>query len=267
MSLHDFIYGSGGVPGDFDYGVTHLVCAIILIVLTVVLSIVARKCGNKATKIILYSVAGFQLFFELFWRVLYMCIGYDPNVLWPLYPCNLAGILVPLAVLLNNKIMKKMFYLFGFIGGVLTFVMPQGIFCNQYLNFPILKSVLQHTALILIPVIEYVAGTFRPKIKDFGWVFAGLLVHVFNSEVMSIIIGKTGDYMFFRSGLPFVIPGIPQFLTLGVFGLLVIFLINCAVDPHGTRNLFVKRKKTAATNETTEKPAEIENTPTPKQNE
>jgi hypothetical protein len=36
--------------------------------------------------------------------------------------------------------------------------------------------------------------------------------------------------MFFRSGLPFVIPGIPQYITLSVFALLVLALISWICD-------------------------------------
>ena len=249
MSFYDFMHNIGGTPGDYSYGTTHLVAMGILIALTIILSIVAAKRGQKVTYIILLTLAIFQLVFEVFWRIWYLSLGDPVNTIWPLYPCNLAGILVPLAVVTNNVTLKKMFYLFGFLGGIITFAIPQGIFNVEVLTFGILKSILQHTALILIPVIEYVSGTFRPAIKDFWWLFLGLIIHTINSECISLLIDLPGDYMFFRSDLPFVIPGIPQFITLSVFGLLVIILLNMALDPKGTRELmqkiFHKNKKLA----------------------
>lgn len=238
MTIKDFFYGTGGIVGDYDYGTTHLITVIIISILTITLCLISKKF-KKSVKPILISIAVFQLFFEFLWRLLYVLFQNLPaNYLWPLYPCNLAGIIIPIACLTNCKILKKLFYLFGFLGGIITFAMPEGIFNNAYLNFGILKSILQHTALILIPTIEYVTNTFKPKIKDFGFVILGLLIHIFNSEIVSIIIKNPGDYMFFRSGLPFVIPGIPSFITLGVFGLLVIFIVNVLLDIKGTKSLF-----------------------------
>jgi hypothetical protein len=56
------------------------------------------------------------------------------------------------------------------------------------------------------------------------------MIHVVNCEGITRLLGFTGDYMFFRSGLPFVIPGIPQYITLSVFALLVLALISWICD-------------------------------------
>ena len=111
---------------------------------------------------------------------------------------------------MNLRRGKQLLYLFGFIGGVLTFAMPDGIFCQDVLVFPILKSILQHTGLLLIPAIEYVSGSYRPSLKDYGWIVAGCLIHLVNCEGINRLLGFTEDYMYLRSDLPFVIPGVPQ---------------------------------------------------------
>jgi uncharacterized membrane protein YwaF len=159
-----------------------------------------------------------------------------------MYPCNLGCILIPLFALLDCKRGKQMFYLFGFVGGVLTFAMPDGIFCNDTYVFPILKSVLQHTGLLLIPIVEYVSGSFRPTLKDLGWVILGCLVHLANCEGIDRLLGFTGDYMFFRSGMPFVIPGVPQFITLSVFAVILLALLSFLCDIKGSL-AFLKSQK------------------------
>ena len=123
-----------------------------------------------------------------------------------------------------------MFYLFGFIGGVLTFALPNGIYSSDVMVFPIVKSILQHTGLLLIPLLELGGGTFRPSIRHMGWVVAGLLVHLANCEGIDRLLGFEGDYMFFRSGMPFVIPGVPQYITLSVFALLVLCALSLLCD-------------------------------------
>jgi hypothetical protein len=106
--------------------------------------------------------------------------------------------------------------------------------------FPILKSVLQHTGILLIPIMEYALNSYRPTLRHMPWVVAGLLVHLANSEGVTRLLGLTGDYMFFRSGMPFVIPGVPQFITLSVFALFVFSLLSFLCDIKGSVSFLKK---------------------------
>ena len=121
--------------------------------------------------------------------------------------------------------------------------MPEGIFCRDVLVFPILKSILQHTGLLLIPTIEYISGSYRSSLRDYGWVVGGCLIHLLNCEGIDRLLGFTGDYMFLRSGLPFVIPGVPRWITMGVFGLAVLALLSFVCDVSDSRKWIRERKK------------------------
>ena len=70
--------------------------------------------------------------------------------------------------------------------------------------------------------------------KDLGWVIGGCLIHILNCEGIDRLLGFDGDYMFFRSGMPFVIPGVPQFITLSVFALIVLTLLSFLCDVKGS---------------------------------
>ncbi len=226
QAIENWITGNMGVAGEYQYQAIHLLSTGVVALLVVGCAIYGRARGTKKRKL-LVAISLFHLAFEVLWRVLYLTVRKAaPVSLWPMYPCNLGGILLPIMALSNWKTGKKMFYLFGFVGGILTFAMPEGIFCSNVLSFPILKSILQHTGLLLIPVLEYADGTFRPTIRDLGWCLLGCCIHVVNCEGIDRLLGFTGDYMFFRSGLPFVIPGIPQFITMSVFGILVLALLS-----------------------------------------
>ncbi len=219
-----------GTPGEYQYQAIHLVSSLMVLLCVIAVAVYGRMGGTKKRKF-LVAISVFQLSFEMLWRLIYLFVKQDsPVSLWPMYPCNLGGILIPVIALCNWQTGKKMFYLFGFIGGLLTFAMPEGIFCSDVLIFPILKSILQHTGLLLIPVLEYADGTYRTSLRHFGWCALGCLIHVINCEGIDRLLGFTGDYMFFRSGLPFVIPGVPQFLTMSVFGLLVMALLSYLSD-------------------------------------
>lgn len=228
MSFYDWLVGNGGTPGEYQYQTIHIVTTIIVVAVTIAFGIIGgSKLDGKIKKKILNGVAIFHLAFEVTWRIIFLTFKKTPiEMCWPMYPCNLNGILIPIFVLTNSKLGKRMFYLFGFIGGVLTFALPEGIFCNNIMLFPILKSVIQHTGLLIIPVFEYTNKTYRPSIKDYGWIVIGCLIHVLNCEGIDRLFGLNGDYIFFRSGLPFVIPGVPQFITLSVFAAIILLILS-----------------------------------------
>ncbi len=226
QTLKNWLIGNMGTPGEYQYQAMHLITTAVIVCLVVAVGIYGMYRGTKKRKL-LVAICVFQLSFEVLWRLVYLFIKQDPlAALWPMYPCNLGGILIPIIALCNWKTGKKMFYLFGFIGGVLTFAMPEGIFCSSVLSFPIVKSILQHTGLLLIPVLEYADGTYRAQLRHLLWCVIGCLIHIVNCEGIDRLFGFTGDYMFFRSGLPFVIPGVPQFITMSVFGLAVMALLS-----------------------------------------
>ena len=236
-TFHRWLIGDMGTPGNYDYTAIHywtIAAVAAMFVLFLTAAILLRKHPRQQRKI-LVGVARYQLAFEVAWRLIYLFVKGDSiSCWWPMYPCNLGGILLPIIALVNWQPGKKMFYLFGFVGGVLTFAIADGIFSSDVLVFPIVKSILQHTGLLLIPMLEYVSGTYRPTLKHLGWVILGCLIHLINCEVIDRLLGFTGDYMFFRSGMPFVIPGVPQWITLSIFALLVLSLLSFLCDIRGS---------------------------------
>ena len=246
--FYNWLIGNMGTPGEYMYQSIHLWSTAVVMAavgLTVFLGCRYRTDARKRRRLLL-AAAWFHLAFEVLWRLIYFFSkGAALKELWPMYPCNLGGVLLPLFVLLDWKRGKQLFYLFGFVGGVLTFAMPEGIFCTDVLVFPVLKSILQHTGLLMIPALELVSGTYRPTLKDMGWVVGGCVAHLINCEVIDRLLGFTGDYMFLRSGLPFVIPGIPCWITLSVFALLLLSLLSYLCDIKGSK-AFLRRSKTRA---------------------
>lgn len=243
QSLYNWLIGNMGTAGEYQYQSIHLYSTLAVVLAVTVVAVLGVKLRRDKTRSgqLLKALCIFQLSFEAAWRLIYLLIKGDSILCWwPIYPCNLGGVLIPIFALTGCKTGKKMFYLFGFVGGVLTFALPEGIFSSDVLVFPIVKSILQHTGLLMIPLLEYICGTYRPAPKDMGWVIGGLLIHLVNCEGISRLLGFTGDYMFFRSGMPFVIPGVPQFITLSVFALLVLVLLSFLCD-------LPNRKKNAVT--------------------
>ena len=246
--FRNWLIGNMGTAGEYMYTAIHwwTLAAVLAACALIFCFGIAKRQNSKASRAILVAVSLFQLIFEIGWRLIYLFVKGDSVLCWwPMYPCNLGGILLPLIALTGWKTGKKMFYLFGFVGGVLTFAMPDGIFSNNVMVFPIVKSILQHTGLLLIPVLEYISGEYRPSLKDLGWVILGCLVHLINCEGIDRLLGFTGDYMFLRSGLPFVIPGVPQFITMSVFALVVFAILSFLCDIKGSVAFLRSMKKSS----------------------
>ena len=246
----DWLRGNLGNEGEYMYKSIHIISTIVVLTVLIIFSIIASidKISEKNKRRILNSIAIFQLSFEVLWRVIYLFVfNTKLNQLWPMYPCNLGGILIPIIALLNNRTMKDMFYVFGFVGACLTFAMPEGIFCRDVMSFPILKSVLQHTGLLMIPSFEFFSKSYRPTIRRYYLLVIGCLIHFINCELFDRLIGLDGDYMFYRSGIPFTIPGVSQYITLSVFALIVfyiiVFLLNIKDGTDHYKRLFAKKNK------------------------
>lgn len=228
-----WLKGDMGTPGDYTYHAIHWHTLAVVAIITVIAVIwqLQLNGGKKAGKLIC-AIAWIQLVFEIGWRVIYLLFQHTPWAeLWPSYPCNLGGIIIPLIALMDWKTGKKMFYLFALVGAVLTFSIPDGIFTSNVFVFPIFKSVMQHTGILLIPVLEYIRGTYRPSLRHMGYILLGCGVHVVNCEIIARLLLKLPeDYMFFRGTLPFVIDGVPQFITVSVFAFLVLCVLSFLGD-------------------------------------
>lgn len=230
--IYRWFIGDMGQIGIYEYKAIHIISTIVVFVLLVLFALFAKLSKNTITKrkvlvIFSYSLLGF----EVFWRIIYIFLmKVDFNMLWPMYPCNLGGILVPIIAITDNKLLKKMFYLFAFVGGVLTFAMPGAVFCNNVLVFPILKSIVQHIGILAIPLYEYVSNTYKPSLKHYPLVICGCLIHIFNCEVITKLIGLVGDFMYLNSGLPFRIPGVPSWIVITIFGSLVLLVLSYVLN-------------------------------------
>jgi uncharacterized membrane protein YwaF len=244
LSFKDWLTGNMGIPGEYQFTKNYWISLALVILSLIVVIILAssKRIDEKNKNRILKGIALFQLGFEVLWRLIYLFVKKD-NILcwWPTYPCNLGGIILPIIALTNSKLGKKMFYLFGFVGACLTFAVPEGIFSSSVMIFPIIKSILQHTGLLLIPAFEFASNKFRPSLRYFGLLVLGCLIHLFNCEVVDRWLGFEGDYMFFRSGMPFVIEGVPQYITLSVFALIVLALLSFVCDIKDSMKLFKKK--------------------------
>lgn len=242
MSFHDWLTGDGLTNTGVEYSLLYWITLVITLAIlgTLIALSLSKKVSYKVKQRVLIGVSIFHISFEVLWRIVYIIFKHSSFAsIWPMYPCNLGGIIVPIVCLLNTKKGKDLFYAFGFIGACLSFALPGDMFCYNFMAFPLFKSALQHTGILLIPSMEYAMGKYRPSIKDFPMLFVGCLVHIFNVEAIDQWLGlepAINDYMYLRQGYPFTIPGIPSPFVTCAFGLLIFAIFLFVLNPKKSIN-------------------------------
>lgn len=224
--LHKF-FRSGFEGGDYTYGATHIISIVFVIFSVILFSYLLR---NKSEKYVLGKmkiIAAVCLTIYIVRRIL----DYDNaksfiENFWPFYLCNINTIFLSITILFDIKKGRDFFLVTGLIGGIFTFLIPDGIFVDRYLTFPILDSIMSHYVIVVVPMVLLLTGTHVLYFKNIYQVFVGLLVVVFNAEVLQkLLFDKSFDYLFFRSTIPFTIPGVPQFIILSSLAIILVMLV------------------------------------------
>lgn len=229
MSFKDWLFNYNNTTLTINYTAIWIVAISFLLIMGVAVVFIGRstKISLKTKKIILLSLACISLFLEVFGRVVFLVRGDELKTLWPLYPCQFNSLFIIVAVLTNSRMMKRMAYTITPVGALITFVFPQNVFSFSALTFPIVRTIILHANIILIPLFEYSANTFRCSFKDVIPSIYQLFLQVANSFIIVKLLGNVGDYMYFNSGYPFTIPGVPGWLIVSSTAILSSIVIHC----------------------------------------
>ncbi len=140
----------------------------------------------------------------------------------PFYLCNINTIFLSVTILFD----RDFFLVTGLLGGLFTFIIPNGIFTDRYLTFPTLDSIFSHYVIVVIPMVLFITRTHKLYMKNIYQVFIGLLITMFNVEVLQGLLFNTHhDYLFFRSTMPYTIPGVPQLFVISTLAIVLVTLI------------------------------------------
>ena len=244
MDILRSFFIDGFVPGDYTYGLVHILSVVIGISI-IPISIHLFK-GKDSDYI--YDKLKYIAIFTL---VLYFVRrGVDVykgkaflKVFWPFYICNVNTIFLSLGIIFKIKKGQDFFIITGMLGAVLMFVTPVGVFNDKYLTLTILDSVFSHYEIVILPLILLFTKAYKLDIKRSWQVILGLLILLFNVEILQpILVNEQVDYLFIRGHLPFTIDGVPQviimFLTM-VFYVYLVYYIDLLMK----REKILKPKK------------------------
>ena len=157
----------------------------------------ARKTVVVLSVILLVSKAGEHVIAVIFGREPIMKI-------FPYHLCSFTGFAIPLVALFNIKKLKLSIYTLGLMGGVVTMLLGDS-FASRFVTVYVLISVLGHTLIILIPLIEHATGEYQFELKKSWTIVPILLLTMIWATAANRIFFKNTDsnYMYLeKSGFP-----------------------------------------------------------------
>lgn len=128
--------------------------------------------------------------------------------------CEIMCVFVPLVALFQMKWFKLPIYTISMMGAVATIYMGDQ-FSSTFFNSGLAVSIISHTLLLIIPLIEHSQGEFRFSIRESVKIFPIMLILMgwaqFGNKVL--LAGKDYNYMFLEeNGLPYNFGGKYYFL-------------------------------------------------------
>ncbi len=224
--INGFLF-DGFMPGDYKFGLIHIFSIVFLVFSIIFFSYILRNKDSKYIHNQMKKLAIFTLFIYFLRRGVRIYNGEDfIKVLWPFYLCNVNTIFLSFFIIFDIKKGKDFFITTGLAGAVLVFIVPDGVFNDKYLTLNILESLLAHYEIIFIPMVLMITKAYTLNIKNYWQVALGLLVVLFNVEVLQeLLINEHVDYLFLQGTIPFTIKGVNQFFIMYPFTLIVIFIV------------------------------------------
>ena len=118
---------------------------------------------------------------------------YDPNEMLPLHLCSLSAIMEFIAVVSRKPLFKEFGYACGIPGAAVTFIMP-GMGPYPLFHFYYMVFILDHSILILLPMLWIFGDGFRPDLRRLSRVFMILLAMASVDVVVNRLLGS--NFMF-----------------------------------------------------------------------
>ncbi len=239
--INDFLF-NGFTPGDFTYGFIHVFSVVFLIISIIGYSLMMRNKDSKIIHSHMKKIAIVTLFIYFLRRGIDIYNGENiVKALWPFYLCNVNTIFLSLIIIFDIKKGKDFFITTGLAGAVLMFVIPEGVFNDRYLTLSILDSLLSHYSIIFIPMVLMITKAYTLDIKNSWQVVIGLLVAVFNVEVLQeLLINEHVDYLFLEGTLPFTINGVHQFFIMFPIAVIFVYTVYLVNYLYSSKISFIK---------------------------
>ncbi len=262
MTLFDWIFGGiENPPIQGQWGPLHIAVMLACVACIIGFHFLVKHAKNqeKTRKVILYTLSGSVLFFEVSMRIVNLLKRFvfhiqdyvsDLSALEILIPrpwCAIACWLLIACVFVNKKFFYNFASLSALLCSVIYFAYPGVGFNSQYLLFDNWYSILTHALLLTTSITLIVLKFTDFKYKDF-WKLALCFVATFAYGFIEIFVFKSyGDPMYFMPGgdIQAGILKISYGLYLFLYITLIVVYINAFYlvgDKANVKNFFKKVK-------------------------
>ena len=141
--------------------------------------------------------------------------GHSPAFTFlPFHLCEIMCVLVPIVAIFQLKWFKLPIYTLSMMGAVTTIYIGDQ-FSSTFFNSGLAVSIISHTLLLIIPLIEHAQGEFSFSIRESIKIFPIMLILMGWAELGNrvLLAGKHYNYMFLeQNGLPYNFGGKFYFL-------------------------------------------------------
>lgn len=224
--LRDFMI-DGFNPGDYTMGTVHKLSLFISLITIILFIFLLRKKDSEYVHKKMKIIAYFAITIYILNRIIRVYKGDGiVEAFWPFYLCNVNTVLLSIYIIFDIKKGKDFLMITGISGALLAFIIPDGIFNDQYLTLNILDSVLSHYEIVAIPIILMATKAYQLDVKKAGFVIIGLLIVTVNVEFLQpLLINKQVDYLFLDGTLPFQISGVNQFFIMLASAIVYVYFV------------------------------------------
>ena len=201
-------------PGPkYAFQLDHILFIIIGLLIGVLLCFLLRKKDKKVIKIVTICLWASAVLIEIiYYGELYIkCIKdptnypFDTETMLPFHSCLMFMYIFPVAMFINNRIIKTAAYNFlviiNMIIGFITLFVGCPPVGYSALSFPGFQSLYLHLMIVIVPLILVTTNYYDLQIKDLKY---GLILFGILSVIMWTFDAFTGcDYFYFYDGHTF----------------------------------------------------------------
>lgn len=154
--------------GNLCYYLTIIIMILICVGLCLFLK-------NKSSKTIKFTLLGIALFNFLLHFLKILHPSYLSNIKLSVIRmsmeniCALSTVLLPLAMIMKNKVFKSYLYFISFLGGLMAVIISTDPVGKPIYEFNSIRYYICHYILFIIPIVACVTKEFTPKIKHALW--------------------------------------------------------------------------------------------------
>ncbi len=176
---------------------THLLWLLFCAVCCTAVAILYKKLSDKGRKRVRLTLASLLLLDELY-KVVFLIIGVGFTAKYlPLHLCSINIFLIAIHVIKPTKAIENFLYSICIPSAVFALVIPTWTEL-PFLNFMHLHSFTVHILLLMYPLVLFIGGDIKPRLRDVPKTIVILLIFAVIAYIVNVNTTGT-NFMFLKS--------------------------------------------------------------------